>query len=80
VETVLATLQSVALLARLQVVMLKAGSAQVSESDSLATRSGRRCCCRAVIQANGTIVANQLHMTTTNCTWFGNTINCTSMR
>jgi hypothetical protein len=39
VETVLATLQSVALLARLQVVMLKAGSAQVSESDSLATRS-----------------------------------------
>ncbi len=42
-EAVLATLQSVALLARLQVMMLKAGSALVCLSGSNPLRLGRRC-------------------------------------
>jgi hypothetical protein len=33
----------------------------------------------AMAQANAALAANQPRMTTTNCTWIGNTINCTGM-
>jgi hypothetical protein len=33
----------------------------------------------AVIQANAVMAVNQPRMTTTNCTWVGNSINCTDM-
>jgi hypothetical protein len=33
----------------------------------------------AMIQANATIAANQPRVTTTNCTWMGNSISCTGM-
>jgi hypothetical protein len=34
----------------------------------------------AMMQANAAIAANQPRMTTTNCMWSGNMINCTGMR
>lgn len=34
----------------------------------------------AMIQAGAQIAASQPRMTTTNCTWVGNMLNCTSMR
>jgi hypothetical protein len=33
-----------------------------------------------LIQANAQIAASQPRMTTTNCTWVANTMNCTGMR
>jgi hypothetical protein len=33
----------------------------------------------AAMQANAAMAANQPRMTTTNCTWIGNSINCTRM-
>jgi hypothetical protein len=35
---------------------------------------------QAMLQALSTAAQSQPHMTTTNCMWFGNTLNCTSMR
>ena len=33
----------------------------------------------AMMQAGAQIAASQPKMTTTNCTWLGNTLNCTSI-
>jgi hypothetical protein len=34
----------------------------------------------AMMRAGAQLAASQPRMTTTNCSWFGNTLNCTSMR
>jgi hypothetical protein len=34
----------------------------------------------ALLQTSAQILANQPRVTTTNCSWFGNTLNCTSVR
>ena len=60
---------------KLQVDTSKGQAAAVRVDEAQRQRAAE-----ALLQASAQIAASQPRMTTTNCTWMGNMLNCTSMR